>query len=187
MNGPSTVYSLLSRSDRVRGIEGKLILPRRGRGGGDMKPSGSGHLRIIAHPRGARESRLGIRSPVGFLDRRPHPAAFIESNRDSRPPIESGGRPIWFTELVTADYWIHINLCASTNQARNRIVSLFRIPRAFLSFRPRREPRSCALITVSITDTFRSPEPQLRERRANRVSDLLTRLLNVALRWLSAR
>lgn len=46
-----------------------------------MKPSGSGHSRIIAHPRGTRESRPELEAPARFLDRvkTRFPAGFVES------------------------------------------------------------------------------------------------------------
>jgi len=58
-----------------------------------MKPSGSGHSRIIAHPRGTRESRPELEAPARFLDRvkTRFPAAFVESamvtaDRERRNP-----------------------------------------------------------------------------------------------------
>lgn len=178
MNGPSTV-SYLGRIESGQRRWVNFAIERKR---GDTKPSGSGHSRIIAHTRRARESRPELGAPSlatsVFSIARPawsNPIAIVAADR------EPGGRPIWFTELVTTDYWILINLCASTNQARNRIVPSL-VPGAFLSSSLPRVAIARADNGIDNWYISFARSAITRTVSANIVSDLSTRLLNVALR-----
>lgn len=131
--GRSMVYRPLSRS-KPEHREGKLILP--------WREDEAFRLRALANNRASSRSSwvtVGIRSidPLcRFLDRvkASFPAGFVESaivTADRKRERDTGSQPAcWFIMLVTnVYYWIRIDLCASANQARNRIL-LF-VPCAF--------------------------------------------------------